>query len=126
MPDWTLSGRRLSERHWRKYVRSGPEAGQKRCRCGNHLPAADGVEKGAQDEGTAIVAQSKGEKVETGPFSRHLVKTGQDQGIGEEDGVVEKRLGHMSDGCFYLKRLVAENSVMQDTTLQARQDCLPR
>ncbi len=59
---------------------------------GDHRLPADRVEPVAQRDRPEEVADREREQVQPGPVRGHPVVLGQDQGIGEEDRVVEERL----------------------------------
>ncbi len=59
----------------------------------DHDAPTDHVEQPAEQQRPAEVAEGEGQQVPADVGGRHVVEVGEHQGIGEEDRVVEKRLG---------------------------------
>src|SRR3712207_2644431 len=59
----------------------------------DHRYPAYGVEEPSQEKGPEEVADGERDEVQPDAATGDIVEVGQDQGVGKEDGVVEKRLG---------------------------------
>ena len=86
----------------------------------DHLASPHGVEQGTQQQGTEKVADREGEEEERCLGSTEIVEVLQDQGVGEEDGVVQEALGdHQADAEDRPGRVELEEDVRQLLAVQA-------